>query len=248
MQGRKSEPGDPAGGDPAPQNREGRSRDQERARLVTPAALESNIENTIDETTISGGGLGRKPIQSDGCCRITSVCCRRRYHRYRARHARRPMNTLDKIELRKAAHRGAGAAAFWLPQQQARADRKTFEAMAEEPKSEFDVRDIFTPLDDGEWGPALGRPDDYPGFESLSVLLTGRSYRAGKSYRPDSSGLRRASKVDDYSLGQTSLQHRVVESLEEVFTLLQKLSNGSLQVRGARLFVRSGRRNEANTS
>ena len=86
---------------------------------------------------------------------------------------------------------------------------KTSGAMAEEPKPEFDVRDIFTPLDDGEWSPALGRPDDYPGFESLSVLLTGRSYRAGKSYRPDSSGLRRASKVDDYSLGTDFLCNTV---------------------------------------
>ena len=49
MQGRKSEPGDPGRGDPAPQNRGGTSRDQERRQAGTLAALESNIENTIDE-------------------------------------------------------------------------------------------------------------------------------------------------------------------------------------------------------
>ena len=97
----------------------------------------------------------------------------------------------------------------------------------EGPRLELDVREIFTPLDDDEWGPSLeGRPDDHPGYENLSVLQTpGGRYRAGKSYRPDSSGLRRASKVDDYSLGTDFLCNTVwFESLEEVFTLLQKLS------------------------
>src|ERR1700694_556618 len=51
MQGRKSEPGDPGRGDPAPQNRGGTPRGEERRQAGTPAALEGNIENTIDEDT-----------------------------------------------------------------------------------------------------------------------------------------------------------------------------------------------------
>jgi len=51
-------------------------------------------------------------------------------------------NTLTNENFEKAATE-AQEQRLSAPQQQARADRKTFEAMAEEPKSDFDVRDIF---------------------------------------------------------------------------------------------------------
>jgi hypothetical protein len=97
----------------------------------------------------------------------------------------------------------------------------------EDPEPEFDVTKLFPPLDEAVLGPSLGgRPDDYPGFESLSVLITvGGCYKAGKSYRPDPSGLRRAVKVDDYTSGVAFLcQVWWIDGLDDVFALLQRIS------------------------
>jgi hypothetical protein len=49
MQGRKVEPGNPGCVDLAPQNRGATPRNEERRQAGTPATLEGNIENTIDE-------------------------------------------------------------------------------------------------------------------------------------------------------------------------------------------------------
>ena len=79
---------------------------------------------------------------------------------------------------------------------------KTSEVEAEDLDEEVDADELFQAFDDGEPAQPSGRPDDYPGSESMEVLLTaGGPYKAGKSYRPDPSGARRAVKVDDYSLG-----------------------------------------------
>jgi hypothetical protein len=91
----------------------------------------------------------------------------------------------------------------------------------------LDIALVFPPVEVDETSPpSKGRPDDYPGFECLAVLRTlGARDRAGKSYRPDPSGLHRAVKVDDYSLGAQFLCRLVYfESLEEVFELLKELS------------------------
>src|ERR1700724_2082942 len=86
---------------------------------------------------------------------------------------------------------------------------------------------LFGPVKvDGSSPPSRSRPDDYPGFESLAVLQTaGGLYKAGKSYRPDPSGLRRAIKVDDYSSGKHFLcTSFLIEGLEDIFDLLKHLS------------------------
>ena len=97
-------------------------------------------------------------------------------------------------------------------------DYITSEAELEDSEPEFDVTQHFDPIDDGKPNAPTGRPDDYPGFESLEVLLTaGGRYRAGKSYRPDLSGVRRAVKVDDYTLGWVFLCQVWFGSLEASF-------------------------------
>jgi hypothetical protein len=97
------------------------------------------------------------------------------------------------------------------------------EYIPEDPEADVDATKFFSPIGDGA---CLGRPDDYPGFESLAVLITaGGQYKAGKSYRPDPSGARRAVKVNDYSLGwQFLCQTHWIEGLEEVFDILQDIS------------------------
>jgi hypothetical protein len=97
----------------------------------------------------------------------------------------------------------------------------------EDLEPEYDAREFFSAIDETVSGPSLGgRPDDFPGYESLSVLQTaGGQYRAGKSYRPDPSGQRRAVKVDDYTSGWVFLCNTVwFGSLEEVFEILKELS------------------------
>jgi hypothetical protein len=49
MQDRKVEPGNPGCVDPAPQNRGGTPKNEERRQAGTPATLEGNIDNRIDE-------------------------------------------------------------------------------------------------------------------------------------------------------------------------------------------------------
>jgi len=55
------------------------------------------------------------------------------------------------------------------------------DVLPEDTEPEVDVTELFSPLDETVLGPSLGRrPDDYPGFESLEVLLTaGGRYKAG---------------------------------------------------------------------
>lgn len=111
------------------------------------------------------------------------------------------------------------------------------DASNESEEPEYDAREFFPPLDEAALGPCLeGRPDDYPGFESLCVLITaGGQYRSGKSYRPDPSGQRRAVKVGDYSLGSVFLcQVHWIEGLEEVFEMLRYISKDACKfvVRG----------------
>ena len=98
------------------------------------------------------------------------------------------------------------------------------EYIPEDPETDVDATKLFSPIEDG--APSLRRPDDYPRFESLEVLLTaGGRYKAGKSYRPDPSGLRRAVKVDDYALGVEFLcQVWWIEGLQQVFAILQDIS------------------------
>jgi hypothetical protein len=111
--------------------------------------------------------------------------------------------------------------------QEAKNDYEGSDDLLEASEIEVDVSKLFPPLDEAELGRCLGgRPDDYPSFESLEVLLTaGGRYKAGKSYRPDPSGARRAVKVDDYSSGwQFLCQVWWIEGLEQVFTLLQDIS------------------------
>ena len=100
------------------------------------------------------------------------------------------------------------------------------DVLPDDPEPEFDATQHFDPIDDGKTNAPTGRPDDYPGFESLEVLLTaGGRYKAGKSYRPDPSGVRRAVKVDDYASGTNFLcQVLWIEGLEQVFAILQDIS------------------------
>jgi hypothetical protein len=49
MQHRRSKPVDPGWGDPAPQNRGGTPKNEERRQAGTPATLEGDIDNAIDE-------------------------------------------------------------------------------------------------------------------------------------------------------------------------------------------------------
>src|SRR5713226_1383274 len=57
MNKRQFEPGEPGWGDPAPQNSGGTPRNEERRQAGTPATLEGNIDNTIDENH----GTGKRP-------------------------------------------------------------------------------------------------------------------------------------------------------------------------------------------
>ena len=61
MLGRKVEPGNPGCVDPAPQNRGGTAKNEERRQAGTPATLEGHIDNTIDRNQDTGGGPGRQP-------------------------------------------------------------------------------------------------------------------------------------------------------------------------------------------
>jgi hypothetical protein len=64
----------------------------------------------------------------------------------------------------------------------------------------LDVMDYFDVI--GETLLPQGkRPEDYPGCGIQTVLHTSRRHTAGKKYRPDPSGVRRAIKVSDYDLG-----------------------------------------------
>jgi hypothetical protein len=67
-------------------------------------------------------------------------------------------------------------------------------------------------------------PNDFAGVEFLWLLRTSASrHRAGKSYRPDPSGLRHAIKAADYKSGEIFLaQLYSVENLEDFFEYLQE--------------------------
>jgi hypothetical protein len=69
-------------------------------------------------------------------------------------------------------------------------------------------------------------PNDFAGFELLRVLRTSRGRdRAGKSYRPDSSGSRHAIKASDYKLGEVFLANAyAVDSFEDFYEYLQEWS------------------------
>ena len=58
MQDRRSKPVDPGWGDPAPQNRGGTPKNEERRQAGTPATLEGYIDNTIDKNQDTGGRPG----------------------------------------------------------------------------------------------------------------------------------------------------------------------------------------------
>jgi hypothetical protein len=60
MQGRTVEPGNPGCVDPAPQNRGGTPKNEERHQAGTPATLEGYIDNTIDKDQDTGGRPGRQ--------------------------------------------------------------------------------------------------------------------------------------------------------------------------------------------
>ena len=100
--------------------------------------------------------------------------------------------------------------------------------MSEDPALQTEVAEInyFEPIAGDDSSPARGRPDDFPGVEIQSILWApGGHLKAGKSYRPDPTGARRAVKVDDYKLGAFFLHNSVViDSLEGVFHLLKSLS------------------------
>jgi hypothetical protein len=53
------------------------------------------------------------------------------------------------------------------------------DGLPDDPDPEFDATNHFDPIDDGKPNAPTGRPDDFPGFESLEVLLT-----AGGDTRP----------------------------------------------------------------
>jgi hypothetical protein len=98
---------------------------------------------------------------------------------------------------------------------------------AAEPEPEFDTTNVLAMFEDlGPRPPSRGRSDDFPGVEIQSVLLAAGGRRtAGKSYRPDPNGRRRAVKVNDYNLGTIILSTCVViDSLEDVFELIKNIS------------------------
>ena len=80
--------------------------------------------------------------------------------------------------------------------------------------------------------------DEFHGSEWVSVLYTaGGPYRAGKSYRPDPIGERRAVKAADYKSGSIFLSaDHLVEDLAEFFELLKELSTDpyAFIIRGVR--------------
>jgi hypothetical protein len=63
MNKRQFEPGEPGWRDPAPQNREGTPKNEERRQAGTPATLEGNIDNTIDENHDTGKRPGTQAYQ-----------------------------------------------------------------------------------------------------------------------------------------------------------------------------------------
>ena len=97
--------------------------------------------------------------------------------------------------------------------------------VSEGPELQAEIGQIFEYSDD-PFPLGRGRPDDFPGVEIQSILRApGGRHKAGKSYRPDPTGARRAVKVDDYKLGSVFLHNSVViDSLEGLFELLKYLS------------------------
>src|ERR1700730_3667715 len=97
--------------------------------------------------------------------------------------------------------------------------------VSEGPELQAEIGQIFEYSDD-PFPLGRGRPDDFPGVEIQSILRApGGRHKAGKSYRPDPTGARRAVKVDDYKLGSVFLHNSVViDCLEDVFDLLKSLS------------------------
>jgi len=112
------------------------------------------------------------------------------------------------------------------------------ETVPDDPEAQIDASEIFGKPLGPPYPESHGRPDDYPGLESLAVLLTpGGRYTAGKSYRPDPTGSKRAIKVSDYDLGWLFLCYEVwIEGLDQLFGLLNEISSDphAFVVRGRR--------------
>src|SRR6266851_3646455 len=105
------------------------------------------------------------------------------------------------------------------------------------PDDDTEVLDVTEFFDDLGDGPApKGRPDDYPGVEVQTILHTLPGSVAGKQYRPDPSGDRRAVTASEYRLGTNFFATQVdIQRLEDVLDLLQALSTDktAFLVRGA---------------
>ncbi len=108
-----------------------------------------------------------------------------------------------------------------------------------EPDEDDDAVDITLLFDDiSEFFDDLGlgdkpeRPDDYVGPEIQTVLQTlEKGCRAGKSYRPDPSGRRRAVKAADYKAGTKFFAtNQIIEGLEDLYWLLVRACVRSYRV------------------
>jgi hypothetical protein len=101
-----------------------------------------------------------------------------------------------------------------------------------EPDEGDDAVDITSLFDDlsaffDDLGPGNKRPDDYVGPEIQTILQTlENGCRAGKSYRPDPSGRRRAVKAADYKAGTKFFATTpIIEGLEDLYWLLVELAS-----------------------
>src|SRR5438552_14744325 len=124
------------------------------------------------------------------------------------------------------------------------------EESEEEP---LDLTLYFEDLGPGE--PSTGWPEDWIGPEIQTVLRTvEKGRRAGKSYRPDPSGQRRAIKDANYRAGtQFFATHHLIENLDDLYWLLLKLAadrtaflSGGCWRNGRE--PRDGSRRQANTA
>jgi hypothetical protein len=96
--------------------------------------------------------------------------------------------------------------------------------MPEDADEEVDVSEYFEEIRDGP--EPSGRPEDYPGVETLTILHTGtRHHPAGKSFKPDPTGKRHAIPVNDYKIGsEFAVCSVIIDGHEPLFQLLRVLS------------------------
>jgi hypothetical protein len=92
---------------------------------------------------------------------------------------------------------------------------------------EEETLDVTLHFEDLGPGDKPGWPDDYVGPEIQTVLQTlEKGCRAGKSYRPDPSGRRRAVKAADYKAGTKFFAtNQIIEGLEDLYWLLVELAS-----------------------